>query len=68
MEVKSKCSFQGCGRTGLLFGWVDATGALDRPLFMSNVALYDSGGEKANVHSPPLINPDVSFKPSLWLS
>jgi hypothetical protein len=74
MEVKSRCSFLGCGCTGLLslgshhVEWVDAAGARDHPLFMSNGTSHGSGSEKADVFSPPLINPGASFEPSLWLS
>jgi hypothetical protein len=74
MEVKFRCSYLGCERTGLPSsgfyhaGWVDTVGARDQPLFVSNVASHGSGGEKTDVHSPPLINPGVGFESSLWLS
>jgi hypothetical protein len=51
MEVKSICSFLGCGRTGLLSSgshrvrWVDVAGAQDRPLFMFNGTSRGSGDE-----------------------
>jgi hypothetical protein len=57
MEVKSRCFFLGCECTGLLSSgshhaeWVDAAGAQDRPLFVSNVVSHGSGGKKADVHS-----------------
>jgi hypothetical protein len=65
MEVKSRCSFLGYGRTELLSsvshcaGWVDAVGAQDRPLFMLNVVSHGSSSEKADVLSPPLNNPVI---------
>jgi hypothetical protein len=74
MEVKSRCSLLGCGRTKLRSSgshrvvWVGTAGAQDQPLFVSNVASHGSGGEKANVLSPPLINLGMGFVPSLWLS
>jgi hypothetical protein len=74
MLVKSRRSFLGCGHIRLLSSgshharWVDAAGAQDRPLLMSNVASHGSGGEKADVHSLPHINSGVGFKLSLWLS
>jgi hypothetical protein len=74
MEVKSRCSFLGYGRTGLLSSgahhtrWVDTAGARDRLLFVLNLVSHGSGGEKADVLSLPHINPGAGFKPSLWFS
>jgi hypothetical protein len=74
MMVKSRRSFLGCGCTGMLSsgshraGWVDAVDAWDWPLFVSNGTSHSSGGKKANVFSPPLINLGTCFEPSLWLS
>jgi hypothetical protein len=74
MEVKSRHSLMSCGCTELLSsgshrtGWVDIAGGQDRPLLLSNAVSHDSGSEKADVLSPPLINPGAGFEPSLWLS
>jgi hypothetical protein len=74
MEVRTIRSFQGCECTRLLslashhIGWVDVAGAWDRPLFVASGMSYCSGGEKADVLSPPFINIGIGFEPSLQLS
>jgi hypothetical protein len=73
MEVKTRCSFWGCGHTEWLSsashraGWVDAADARDQPLFVVSGTSHGLGGEKADVLSPPLINPGAGFKPPLRL-
>jgi hypothetical protein len=74
MEVKTRHSFQCCGRTRWLSSashrarWVDATDAKDPPLFVVSGTSHDLSGKKANVLSPPLINLGVGFEPPLRLS
>jgi hypothetical protein len=71
MEVKTKHSFWGCGCIERLSsashraGWADAADAQDPPLFLVSGTSHVLGGEKADVLSPPLINPGAGFKPSV---
>jgi hypothetical protein len=71
---KDQTLLSGCGHNGQLSsashhaGWVDATDARDQPLLVASGALHGWGGKKADVLSPPLINPDMGFEPPIHLS